>query len=641
MPTCVPPFGRRDRSIRFWLGLLVVACTVPAMLVASYLIANSYATARASAERDTLATTRALMQAVDAALLGAQSGLRVLAASPSLRSGDLAAFHEAAREVLPGLPGNGIVLADPAGQLLVSTIVPYGQPLPRTGAPDLVRAVFESARPAISDFYIGATSRQPQVAVGVPVFRDGKVAYALVMGLLPAHVAGILERQKIPEGWIVAILDSRGTIVARTKNPELFIGQKGTPEFQRQTSSGQEGIYETPTLEGVAVVGGFHRSSVTGWMIAFGVPKSVFTTDLQRELTIDIATAVLVLLLGAVLAASISGRIGRSIRAMTTPALALGSSKKIDVPRVEIREVNELGQALTKASQLIKQRERERDEAEHQRAQIEESLRQSQKLEALGQMAATMAHDFGNLLTPILGNLDMLEKRIDDPRSRLRISNALAGAKRGEQLVRSLMAFARREPLAMMMIDVNQAIRAMEGMLEQSRGAMGKLIFNLAPEAWPTRTDASQLEMAILNLVVNARDAMTAEGTVRISTMNTTLHGEHDNLTGDYVAVAVSDTGSGMPPEILAVAFEPLFTTKGPGKGTGLGLASVYGFAKQCGGVAVIESEFRKGTTATIYLPRAQRATTEIGDPRHGHSAGLGPGRLETFQTSCAEERII
>jgi len=173
------------------------------------------------------------------------------------------------------------------------------------------------------------------------------------------------------------------------------------------------------------------------------------------------------------------------------------------------------------------------------------------------------------------------------------------------------MAFARREPSAVTMIDVNQAILAMEGVLEQSLGTIGKLIFNLATEAWPARGDASQLEMAILNLVVNARDAMTAEGTVQISTMNRTLHGEHDNLSGDYVAVAVSDTGSGMPPEILALAFEPLFTTKGPGKGTGLGLASVYRFARQCDGVAVIESELDKGTTVTIYLPRAQRATTE------------------------------
>jgi signal transduction histidine kinase len=609
------------------------------MLVAIYLIADSYMTARASAERNILATTRALMQAVDADLLGAQLGLQVLAASPYLRYGDLAAFHESAREVLPGLPGNGIVLADPSGQLLVSTIVPYGQPLPRTGVPDLVRTVFESARPAISDFYIGATSRQPQVAVGVPVFRDGKVVYALVMGLVPAHVAEILERQKIPDGWIVSILDRGGTIVARTKTPELFIGKKGTPEFQRQTSSEQEGIYETPTLEGVLVIGGFRRSSVTGWMIAFGVPKTVFTTDLQWALTIDIAAAVLVLLLGALLAASISSRIGRSIRAMTTPALALGLSKKTDVPMVEIREVNELGQALTTASQLIHQREVERDEAQHQKAQIEESLRRSQKMEALGQMAATMAHDFGNLLTPILGNLDVLEKRIDDPRSRLRINNALASAKRGQQLVRSLMAFARQEPSAMTIIDVNQAILAMEGVLEQSLGTNGKLIFNLATEAWPARGDANQLEMAIINLVVNARDAMTAEGTVRISTMNTTLHGEHDNLSGDYVAVAVSDTGSGMPPEILAVAFEPLFTTKGPGKGTGLGLASVYRFAKECGGVAVIESELRKGTTVTIYLPRARNdATTEIGGSRLGHSADLGSGHPGTSQTSYAEK---
>ncbi|WP_316225753.1 ATP-binding protein [Bradyrhizobium sp. SZCCHNS3052] len=445
------------------------------------------------------------------------------------------------------------------------------------------------------------------------------------MGILPANVAVILERQKIPEGWIVAILDTGGTIVARTKDPELFIGQQGTPEFQRQTSRAQEGIYETPTLEGIAVIGGYHRSSITGWMIAFGVPKSVYTTNLRWALMIQSATAVLVLLLGALLAASISRRIVRSIRAMTTPALALGLSRKIDVPTVEIREVNELGHALTTASQLINQREVERDEAQHQKAQIEESLRRSQKLEAIGQMAATIAHDFGNLLTPILGNLDMLEERIDDPRSRLRINNALASAKRGQQLVRSLMAFARQEPSAVTIIDINQAILAMEGVLEQSLGTIGKLIFNLASEAWPVRGDATQLEMAIINLVVNARDAMTAEGTVQISTMNRTLHSEHDNLSGDYVAVAVSDTGSGMPPEILAVAFEPLFTTKEPGKGTGLGLASVYRFAKQCGGVAVIESELRKGTTVTIYLPRARNdATTDSGDSRLGRAADLG-----------------
>lgn len=210
MTTGVLPVGRRGRPIRFWLGLLVVACTVPAVVIASFLIAYSYAAARASAERDTLATTRALMEAVDAVLLGAQTGLRVLAGSPYLRSGDLAAFHAAAREELAALPGNGIVLVDRAGQLLLSTIVPYGQPLPRTGVPDLVRNVFESVKAGISGFYIGATSRQPQVAVGVPVLRDGKVAYTLVMGLLPAYVAAILERQKIPESWIVAILESGG-----------------------------------------------------------------------------------------------------------------------------------------------------------------------------------------------------------------------------------------------------------------------------------------------------------------------------------------------------------------------------------------------------------------------------------------------
>jgi hypothetical protein len=138
-----------------------VVCIVPALLVTGGLIADSYRRARDSAERDALATTRALLQAVDGALLGAQSSLQVLAGSPHLRSGDIAAFHAAASEALKSLPGNGIVLVDSEGQQRMSTLVPIGRPLPKTGVPNLVRAIFESARPGVSDFYMGATSRQP------------------------------------------------------------------------------------------------------------------------------------------------------------------------------------------------------------------------------------------------------------------------------------------------------------------------------------------------------------------------------------------------------------------------------------------------------------------------------------------------
>jgi signal transduction histidine kinase len=240
------------------------------------------------------------------------------------------------------------------------------------------------------------------------------------------------------------------------------------------------------------------------------------------------------------------------------------------------------------------------------REEIEARLRQWQKLEAVGQITASVAHDFANLLTPILGNLHLLNKQPDHHRSQSRIAGALAAAERGEKLVNSLLAFARQQPLTMEIIDVNAIADQMKDLLSEALGSVATLTFDLAPDVWPVKSDESGLELAVLNLVINSRDSITANGVVRLSTSNTALHGEHDGLAGDFVKIVVCDTGSGMSPEVRARAFEPLFTTKEPGKGTGLGLASIYGFSKRCGGTVIIDSEMGKGTTVTIYLPRAE-----------------------------------
>lgn len=247
-------------------------------------------------------------------------------------------------------------------------------------------------------------------------------------------------------------------------------------------------------------------------------------------------------------------------------------------------------------------------EASRQRAEAETRLLQAQKLETLGQLVGTMAHDFGNLLTPIMGNLHLLRERLADPASPTRVNSALIAAERGEKLVRSLLTVARQQPLALSTIDVNALLREMEDLLRQSLGQAASLAFDLAADLWLARADASGLEMAVLNLIINARDAMTAPGSVRISSANVTVGGEHDNLYGDFIAIAVADSGRGMPPDVLAHAFEPFFTTKGAGRGTGLGLASLHGFARQCGGGARISSAAGQGTTVTMFLPRAASA---------------------------------
>jgi len=238
------------------------------------------------------------------------------------------------------------------------------------------------------------------------------------------------------------------------------------------------------------------------------------------------------------------------------------------------------------------------------RVDLEARLRQSQRLEALGELTGGVAHDFGNLLTPIIGNLQLLKRGPDHPQSLFRISDALVAAERGQELVSSLLAFARRQPLALAALDVNSVIADMKGLLTQSLGSRGRLTLTLLPALWPVEADVARLEMAVLNLVVNARDVLGSDGTVIIETKNATLNGEPDGLRGDFVALVVTDNGSGMPPEVLAHVFEPFFTTKDPGRGTGLGLATVYGFAKQCGGGVAIKSTIGAGTSVTVYLPR-------------------------------------
>jgi signal transduction histidine kinase len=240
------------------------------------------------------------------------------------------------------------------------------------------------------------------------------------------------------------------------------------------------------------------------------------------------------------------------------------------------------------------------------RADVEARLRRSQKLEALGSLTGGVAHDVGNVLTPIIGNLQLLQRRLDRPQLTPLVSNALAAAELGKSLVNSLLAFARRQPLVLATLDINSIIMEMQPLLVQSLGSRGKLVLRLAPALWPAEADATQLEVAVLNLVVNARDALGADGVVTIETKNVTLNGEPEGLSGDFAAVVVSDNGSGMTPEVMARVFEPFFTTKDAGTGTGLGLATIYGFTHQSGGGVAVNSDIGVGTMVTIYLPRRE-----------------------------------
>ena len=240
---------------------------------------------------------------------------------------------------------------------------------------------------------------------------------------------------------------------------------------------------------------------------------------------------------------------------------------------------------------------------------VEAQLRQAQKMEAIGQLTGGIAHDFNNLLTAVVGNLDLLQSRLTDQRSLLHVEAAMRSALRGGQLTQQLLAYARRQNLSPRPVDVNAVIIAMGELLQRTLGGLVQVETDLAADLWPATSDPTQLELVVLNLAINSRDAMPTGGRLRIVTGN--IHAGDSGLDvvldpGDYVRLAVIDSGTGMPPEVMARAFEPFFTTKEVGKGSGLGLAQVYGVATQFGGTVRLASAPGVGTTVEVFLPRAQ-----------------------------------
>jgi two-component system NtrC family sensor kinase len=243
-----------------------------------------------------------------------------------------------------------------------------------------------------------------------------------------------------------------------------------------------------------------------------------------------------------------------------------------------------------------------KEAAEH-RAAAERQLRQAQKMDVLGQMAGGVAHDFRNVLNVISGNLALLGDRAD-PEEAGQLAMATEGVDLAATMVQSLLSFARKQPLHAETFDINDALRSMEGLLRNALGSSRyTLDMRLADEPCRVDADRNQTELAVLNLVLNARDAMPGRGTLTVTTARRRLAGEPAGLVGEFCSIAVADTGCGMPPDVAARAFEPFFTTKAEGKGTGLGLSMVWGFARQSGGAAAIDSAPGRGTAVTVFLP--------------------------------------
>ncbi|GEP04313.1 hypothetical protein MOX02_23510 [Methylobacterium oxalidis] len=265
------------------------------------------------------------------------------------------------------------------------------------------------------------------------------------------------------------------------------------------------------------------------------------------------------------------------------------------------------------------------------RREAEEQAAQARKMEAIGQLTSGVAHDFNNLLAAVMGSVELAERRVTDERVLRLLHNAHQAAQRGAKLTEQLLAFSRRQRLEARPTDLNGVLSGMADLLHRTLGGTIAVSTRLAAELWPAMADPNRIELAVLNLAVNARDAMPRGGELRIETANVGPGDPRPEALppGEFVRISVADTGEGMTPEVQARLFEPFFTTKPQGKGTGLGLAQVYGTAKQLRGEVAVESRLDRGTTVTLYLPRATEPAAQAGGAPD--EAAAAPGRLRVL----------
>ena len=519
-----------------------------------------------------------------------------------------------------------------SGRQLVNTRVAWGSPLPVEPLPG-DKDVLETKKPYVSDVIVGAVAQEPLFTITVPVIEADRVGYFLNLSLPLSRLTELMTAN-LEAGRRAGLVDRAGYILARSERAAELAGTRAAPTFFQQTKSGS-GVWRGRNNAGELVRTAFARASISDWTAYVSTPEATIQNTLRESFWAISALGVALTAAALLIAYAVGGRLARSMRSLATEAGQLGRGEPVVAHRLPVSEINDVGNSIAQASVELMQRERERDKALEElrrlseslekivserthelvdemgkREQAEEALRQAQKMEAIGQLTGGIAHDFNNMLAVVLGNIDLAKRRLAKGMTNIDqyLTGAHEGGKRAAALTQRLLAFARQQPLAPEPADANKLVGHV-GIAAPNLGEPVRIETVLTSGLWRVHADPNQLENAILNLAVNARDAMPDGGKLTIETLNAQLDdhyaaGHAGIAAGQYVMIAVTDTGTGMNREVIAKAFDPFFTTKKSGVGTGLGLSQVYGFVKQSGGHVKIYSEAGDGTTIKIYLPR-------------------------------------
>lgn len=644
-------------SVRRHLILLAAMCMLPAIV----LLASSQLELRRAQEAEVRREVFGLAQSeageVKAVVSGARQFLTALAQAPAVREHNDLYCSAILANLKNEYPSYATIVADDSSGRSFCSSAP-GRVVYDNRNPAFLAAL-KSRRFAVGQYTVSPLTGSPVLPVAEPVITaDDQLLGVLVLSIDLRWLAQDLQT-RLPPTTGLTVADRNGVALVRVPPDQITHGV--------QLPAGYLDGARSHATTAADIVGPNGTMEVTAYAVAgkpeYGLAaivsrnKQTAFTALNRTTRDGIVVIVVGLVLGLVMAVGMARRfIQVPIKALldTAERMRKGDYTRRTTLVGEQSELGRLGSALNALAVALQEREHDRDSAEQRLLQlaatlerrVEERTRelattnatlvQAQKLDAIGQLTGGVAHDFNNLLAAILGSLELALKHTDDPKQKRLLTVAQQAAERGAKLTAHMLAFSRKQDLVLQPVATNDVIGGMTELLSRAIGPMVRVEHDLDVALWPAVADPVQLEVALLNLAVNARDAMPDGGTLTFRTRNVTTTEQTEQRSalppGEYAMITVSDTGAGMPDDVQSKAFEPFFTTKGPGKGTGLGLSMVYGFARQAGGTVTIDSRPGTGTAISLYLPRA----TAIQDNARA-AAALG-GRLKRLRVLVVDD---
>ena len=626
-------------SIPWRLGLLLLALALPLNLIIFGaiwgLVKQSDDAQRASLHY----AAQSIAAGVDAKLGKYIALAESLARSPELLDDNLKDLEAEARREFPAGGRAWVLVADVNGQQLLNTLVEPGAPLPRLSplGIEAQQRAFATGSIVISGVLRGKVAQDWLIAIQVPIFRNGQPFRVLAVGIRTQEFLPLLSVRDIPKHWLVGIMDGQGRFIARVPKGTTEVGQPASQGWR--ATKGRTGVFEYPSLEGDALITANALSSVSNWTVGVAVKKAALQAAAWNTVRwaafLGASLSAASLLLAGMLARQITRPINQlrrsfaQVSAEPAKPIVAGPPEIMELQDTLYRAAAEQQKSNQALAGALSKLECEMDLREETQA----ALAQSQRMEAVGQLAGGMAHDFNNVLAAISSYLDVVTLRSTDVKIREKIQGAMDAIQMGASLTRRLLFLTSRQGVGRERLDLNERLASTIELLRRTLGDQVTVSLRCSPDSCQTFANPGDVDNAILNLAINARDAMPNGGVLTIETGHVTLDADAagripDARPGDYVMLTVSDTGHGMSPEVLKHAMDPFFSTKEPGKGTGLGLATVRGTVRQSGGLITMDSAVGEGTSVHLYFPEVEPGPI-VSDARpSSQEAPLGDGEL-------------